>query len=296
MAFGAEWVIRRFVPDPTLVGVVRIRFQVGQPFAERRADLLSHLARMEDVVVLWDSPGTIFSVAFERSHLDGHGPVDEEVGWARRWVIEPSLLDGGALAYFDFEGAWSRWALGEAPRAYPRGLTTVPSESRLSRPNLRAKDLVELVERPFSKSKAKAGGFWPFGGDLPRHLRNLVDRGLALPLTIPDLARIPGPERQALTSVVFASGIWASDCAGQQLFRELGSRCRATPFLYVFDTNRVLLGFLAPAPSTLAKGRTPIASVLGEFLREIEVIREPVGSVSTVVNHRYDRLFSAVPA
>jgi hypothetical protein len=282
--------MRRYIPDPASVGVDRLRIEVGQPFAEKRAELLAHLARRDGVVVLWDSPGTILAVSFERARMGERGPTDSESGWSRRRVIESSLTGSEVLAYFDYEGAWSRWALGEAPQAYPRGLSRFEngSSSRLSR--FRAEDLAELVRQPISAIVEESGGFWPLAGGLPRRLHGLVDHGRAFPWTIPDFAKIPGLPQRELGSVVLTSGRWATGSAGKQLFQELVSRSRATPFLYSYDANHVVIGLLAPAPLTLTIGRTPISSVLGEFLHEIEVIREPVGSISTVVNHRYDRL------
>jgi hypothetical protein len=294
-AFAAGWVIRRYIPDPASIGVDRVRVEVGHPFAERRAELLSRLARRDGVVVLWDSPGIILAVSFEHTQKREGGPTDPESGWSRRWVIESSLSSSEVLAYFDYEGAWSRWSLGEAPRAYPRGLPWPQKGSSSRTTRFRTEDLAELVRRPISVAEDENGGPWPLAGNLPRRLQGLVNHGKAIPWTIPDLAKIPGLPERELASILLTSGRWAADCVGKQLFQELVSRSRATPFLYAYDANRVIMGLLAPAPATLTEGRTPIAEVLGQSLREIEVIREPITPISPVVNHRYDRLVGQEP-
>ena len=289
-AFDVGWVFRRYIPDPASIGVHQLRIEVGQPFAEKRAELLAGLMRRKGLVVLWDSPSTILAVSFSRAQaLDGT-PADEGVGWSRRWVIESWLSQGEVVAYFDYEGVWSRWALGETPEAYPRGLALRRDAASLRPAVSRAEDLAELVRRPISNAGYEPSGFWPSAGGLPRRLQILVDNGHATLWTFPNLAKIPGLAQRELAYVVLASGAWVAGCDREQLFQEIVSRSRATPFLYVYDANRVVMAFLAPAPATLTAGRSPISTVLGEFLREIEVIREPIPSVSPVVNQRYDRL------
>jgi hypothetical protein len=294
-AFAVGWVMRRYIPDPGSVGVDRVRVEVVQPFAEKRAELLSQLARRKEVVVLWDSPGIILAVSFEHTQKREGGPTDAESGWSRRWVIESSLASSEVVAYFDYEGAWSRWALGEAPGSYPRGLPWPQKGPNSRSARFRAEDLAELVRRPTSGIEDEDGGSWSLAGGLPRRLQGLINHGQAIPWTIPDLAKIPRLPQRELAFIVLMSGRWAADCLGKQLFQELVGRSRATPFLYAYDANRVVMGLLAPAPATLTEGRTPMAAVLGRFLREIEVIREPIGSIAPVVNHRYDRLVGHEP-
>jgi len=290
LAYSAGWIVRRYIPDPSSIGVDRIRVEIGQPFAEKRANLLGDLVRRAEVVLVWDCPSTIVSVSFERSRSEDGERAKEDTSWSRRWVVTPSPSGGEVVAYFDYEGAWSRWALGEAPKAYPRGMPPRQDGSPSPSKRFRAEDLADLVRRPILGSGDDGGGFWPFGGGLPSRLQSLVDNLHAFPWTVPDLAKIPGFARREIASVVLTSGTWASGSDGRGLFQQLVSRCRATPFLYAFDAKRVVMGFLAPAPTTLMVGRTHITAVLAESLREIEVIREPIGSISPVINHRYDRL------
>ena len=294
-AFAAGWVVRRYIPDPASIGADRVRIEVVQPFAERRAELLSRMSRRKEVVVLWDSPGIVLAVSFEHTQKREGSPPDPESDWSRRWVIESSRASGELLAYLDYEGAWSRWALGEAPRSYPRGLSWPQKGSDFRPGRFRAEDLAELVRRPTSMIEEEDGGPWPLAGSLPRRLQGLVNHGQAIPWTIPDLAKIPRLPQRELSSIVLTSGRWAAGCVGRQLFQDLVGRSRATPFLYAYDASRVIVGLLAPAPATLTEGRTPLAEVLGRSLREIEVVREPIGSVAAVVNHQYDGLVESEP-
>ncbi len=201
---------------------------------EKRVELLSRLARRDEVVILWDSPGIIFTVSFLQMKKGQGEPTNPELGWSRRWVVESSISGNEVLAYFDYEGAWARWALGEAPQAYPRGLPRYLKGSTARSRKFRAEDIAELVLRPISGTEDENGGLWPLAGGLPRRLQSLVDLGQVIPWIIPDLAKVPGLPQRELEHIVLTSGRWKTDCAGAQLFQQLVSRSRATPFLYAY--------------------------------------------------------------
>jgi hypothetical protein len=76
----------------------------------------------------------------------------------------------------------------------------------------------------------------------------------------------------------------------------LTEECRVYPFLYVLDSDRVMIGALGRSgtgPASPSEGRRPVLGTLQESLEGIELIQVPAPSIRTVVDHRYDRLLPA---
>lgn len=289
-AFSQGWLLRRYVPSPSAVGVIGIRVEVVQPFAEWRNELFSRMVSRPDVVVLWDSPSSLLSVSFDRVAEPDDSPESGRAEWSRRWSISAKPASNEVPVYFDYEGAWSRVALDEPPRAYPRGLPP-PGGPLGRRMRIRMADVAELVRRPLSDVDSKMGSRWGLTRGLPRHLQRVIDQGLVIPRTFPNFARMPMPPGRSLVGLVLASGLWETREGRDRLLTSLMVRSQATPFLCALDQSRLILGLLAPAPPNLAGHREPIARVLSEELRQVEVIREPIQSIVTPIDHRYDRLF-----
>jgi len=65
------------------------------------------------------------------------------------------------------------------------------------------------------------------------------------------------------------------------------------PFLFASGNSRILLATLSGTPSDLESraNRPAILGNLQRYLRNIQIVREPIEALSVVVNHRYDRLF-----
>ena len=61
---------------------------------------------------------------------------------------------------------------------------------------------------------------------------------------------------------------------------------------FAFDSTRTLLMGMSPAPPTAPDNQTPVIQVLGQFLKQIEVVREPIHTLFPLVDHRYDRLMT----
>jgi hypothetical protein len=291
------WVVDRYVPDPTLLGLSRGIFALGRPFAERQTERARTWAAASTNVLLWESSQTLFGVFFVPGGGTGDAvtrPLFPPDAFSRLAVIDADLTRATVPVYFDFEGAWSRIQGATGTRSYPRSL---PHGGSVGRPRARPsiEEVEALVAVPFLPHDAEHPGLRIARrfGRLARYRHRLepfVERRYFL-----DPATLPGYLDWTLESTVFVCGRLRPRAAPEDAFRRLVSACRVTPFLYVTDARTVLFGGLTPPPARLgAQDRLSGPSVtegLQESLEGIEVFREPVAGMTTVTNHRYDRLF-----
>jgi hypothetical protein len=109
---------------------------------------------------------------------------------------------------------------------------------------------------------------------------------------IPDFSELPPVLGMRIEQVVFVTGRLRDEGNGEILRQELARGSNSVPFLFAFDSDRVLYVGLAPAPATVTAGRTSMMETLGRHVHGIEVVRAKVDSLVAVIDHRYDRLFS----
>ena len=288
-AFVHGWIKERYLPDPALFGTERVRFLVMQPYAERWNDSVRALRSLDGLVVLWASPETLFGVVFEGGSSSGWERVHRSDSFRRSWTVAPVVGREGVVSYFDYEGAWSRWTLDSEPLLYPRGL---PVHDARVAPVGRADGAAArgLLVRPFDPGPGRSEPRWFSPSHLSRHERWLLRDGWLVQRLLPDFNEIPPwggyrPER-----VVFVTGLVRPEGNPQDLFATITRQARVAPFLFVYDTVRVLLGTMSPVPVHVAAGRPSVVEVLQRHLEKIEVVREPIESLFPAVDHRYDRL------
>jgi hypothetical protein len=291
--FTNGWLKERYIPHPFLLGTKRIRFILAQPYAERWNDSVRALRSMEDIVVMWASPETLFGVVFERSPSRDWDGLRSPQSFRRYWTVAPGVQGDGLLAYFDYEGVWSRWTLGSEPIAYPRSLpNSAPAVHAASHEDWAA--LRALVVRPFDSGLIRAGFMTFSPARLSNHERRLLADGRVSHRVLPDFSDIPPVRGYRPERLVFVTGEIQPGKNPRTLFGNLVQHARVAPFLYVYDDDRVLLSALSPAPVCIANERASVIAVLQEHLQKIEVVREPIDSLFPVIDHRYDRL--AIPA
>ncbi len=295
-ALASSWLRDRYVPNPSLLGFRRLQFLLAQPYAERRSAAVQTLRTSEDVVVLWTSPETVFAVVFERGppSPDRNFILPEQ--FRRSWTVQAGSSSGGILAYFDYEGAWSTWALGVEPIAYPKPFpgreSGPPTHARTAR-TVDLRSLRMLVTRPFNPDLRgpNSGAFSP--GRLSRRERNLIIDGSVAHIVLPDFSEIPPIQGHRPDRVVFVTGRLRGGASARELFSDLRRGARVAPFFYVYDGERVLFAGLSPAPPGISQGRSSVLGVIERFLERIEVVREPLDTLFPLVDHRYDRLVSS---
>ncbi|HYK93326.1 MAG TPA: hypothetical protein VEY07_04700 [Thermoplasmata archaeon] len=289
---GWNWFEDRWVPSPRLLGDAALTFSVFAPYADRIVDARSRWAASPEAVVVWAMDGALFGVFATRSPAAAEGLrsrlEDAELGVPRfhlTALTEPSAVP----AWFDFAGAWARVGGLALPSRYPQALASRTSPAgddagRRPTPGENAA-LVQLIAR--SQTGSAEGG----PSVAPAMEERLVRRGWVSPRTFLNPwevgARVEGfPPQLALLH-----GRIRREEAGRAVFTPPVIVGPIRPFLLARNETEVLVGTLSRA----GPGRTPSRSspggsvlrLLGDYLEQIQVIREPVASIRAVVNHRY---------
>lgn len=302
-AFLSGWLHERYLPDPTRFGISEATFALIQPFAEHRLEVTRALRLTPGTALLWSSPDTLLSVAFgprNKGALDPAaflGRVMSSSHWIRRsWSIRADLRQLSVPVYFDYEGAWSRWVGTERTISYPQGLgTTQAHESTpLSRPlsgnalKIAQSLLAHHFRAPFPDgSKLRLG--MP---GLSRRERSLVGRGWIDRRVFPDIVQIPPLRGRRIERIVFVTGSAQERFEADDFLQKLIREGKVAPFLLVKGSKRVLLATLSPAPRDVPATRRSVLELLQGFLREIEIVREPLETFFPVIDHRYDQIVS----
>ena len=288
-AFASGWLEERFVPDPGLFGLEGVRLVLAQPYAERWTEAVQSMRSLDSLVVLWSSPETLFGVLFEGETSQGWSGVVSKGVFRSSWSVLSPSQSGGVIAYFDFEGAWSKWTLGMDPLAYPRGLPNPKSASPLrSKPERNSVRELLARERVGGPVLSRPSVFRTSG--LSRHGRKLLSSGWFLPLILPNLAEIPSIRGYGPSRVVFVTASLLPGKDPRQLFADLAQQAGMAPFVFAFDVERVIFAALSPTPSRVARAPGSVLQLLERHVTKVEVIREPVDSLFPMVDHRYDRL------
>jgi hypothetical protein len=287
-AFINGWLEERYVPDPRMFAAERIRFVVAQPYAERWNESVRVFRALDGLVVLWASPETLFGVIFERSSSRDWSHLPGSDVFRRSWTVAPIVEGAGVVVYFDFEGAWSRWTLDGATVAYPRAFPHAASAFSLSNANRKA--VWELSHRPFSSTVSERSPSLFSSSRLSHRSRRLLSEGWFSHRTLPNLGEIPPVHGYRPDRMVFVTGMIRSGGDPRNLFAALTARGRVAPIIFAYDAERALFLTLAPAPPHVSRDRGPLVELIQDDLEKVEVVREPIDSLFTMVDHRYDRL------
>lgn len=293
-AYVHGWLKECYLPRPDLFGVDRVRFLLVQPFSEAWDRSVRLLRAERGTVLLWATPETLLAVIFERGHEYREERLVIPSTSGRYWSVSTGPDGAGVVSYFDFEGAWSAATCGAATVRYPRGFPDLrPSARPLSERDRRA--VRTLLLRP-NVQYYEAPHFPRLRSSRPSHDEvRLLASGWLAHRVVPNLGEIPQHHGHRAERVVFVTGALSPHRSAREFFSSLVTCVRVHPFLFVYDGTRVLFATLSPAPASLAEGRESIADVLRQHLIKIEVVREPISSLSAVVDHRYDRLLYGPP-
>jgi hypothetical protein len=294
-ALANGWIKERYIPHPFALGFDEIVVGLGQPFAENWRWAVGELKRDERTVVFWASQETVFWVSYGSSESDVPALEKLRERCRRLWIVRCHPTPQSLISYFDYEGLWSRWACGENPHSYPRGMQ-VGSESIGMEPSRLTPRLMpllgRLVRRPFDGVSSTSVGSMLSLLRLPRAERLLVERGFVVRRIMPDLFEIPAVMGRRLGSVMFVSGLLNARAPGSEVFNDLASRTRTTPFVFAADQRRILMVGAAPDSRDSSLPPSGLLAALRNWIHDIEVVREPIGSMLIVIDHRYDRLVS----
>ncbi|MCI4321996.1 MAG: hypothetical protein L3K18_01330 [Thermoplasmata archaeon] len=282
----------RFVPDPLAWGFRFLRFDLVRPQPGEETGWGKRFAAAPGAFHVWQGDGLVFAASFVRRSEN-----PEKVPTAA-WRLDADLHQPTVPNYFDFEGAWSRIAGQVAPRVYPRPLPRwLEGNSTHEQivPERVRRDAEKLIRSPFDSPSGRAsrghlGSIIGFGRPRGALAAGLVQRRCFL-----DLAKLPGFDGWQLETLSFVTGTLRTGAQPEALHHELLFGGGMTPFLFATDRKSILIGALAPAPpSARTPPRTRISEILTKHLEPWTLVSTPVGSLSTPLVHRYDRLLAPV--
>ena len=305
------WVVDRYLPDLGLLGLHHVHFVIGQPFEEKGRDVVERWASDPTNLLLWSGPQTLFGV-FVSGPAEWSGPmglgIGKESGLRRSLALTTDASKFGIPVYLDFEGAWSRMTGSTGHLSYPHPWFARPRDVASSPgsavPNGISSgaltSIYGLVHRPF-EVESEGGNLLRTGPFFaPRSQQRALQRGWVERRLFLDPFRLPPVPGGGMERVALVHGELQRDRPPTGLYHQLLEDCGVAPFLFATDWSHVLLGFVARRTGEgLSAGAPPRASVsfvLQSHLQGIEVFREPLASLRTTVNHRYDRLCPRSPS
>ncbi|MCI4356848.1 MAG: hypothetical protein L3K18_06880 [Thermoplasmata archaeon] len=291
-AIARDWVLHRYVPDPVALGLPIVSFVLAQPFTERSEELARLWVGSPFCIAAWAASERLFG-AFLAPSIEAATRRDAALTPAQMVhalsVLRADARLGAVPVYFDFEGAWSRFAALGAPLAYPHPLPpqlrASPSVGPVRLSSGEQETVVRLVHRPFEYRQSGSGGGVLSGVRERRALASgLVERRYFLnPVAVSRwIAGFP-------ESVAFVHGDFTPESRPSDLFRELVTSGEITPFLFAFGQGRVLIGTLSrqrvrPRPATARPERNVLA-ILEPYLRNIQVDRLPLAAITPAKQH-----------
>lgn len=290
-ALDGGWIAARTVPDPVSFGYPRARvaaFRSGALGSPPAPDLLSPSSR--HAVFLRGSQIT-FALSFEPPGRPARPEGDNrpEAGV----TIDADLEASPIGVYFDYGAAFSRLAgLSGAP-GYPHALPAPPPAW-----HARRTPLPPALRRELAQALAPGGGFssGPSAGGTSAAsgraaLARALRRGWVGSRTFLDPTRVPAPGPRSLEQLVI---VWGRRRAGGGgLLSRLLEECAAAPVLYVSDGSFTLLLLLtARGPSPPRERRAPVLGTVQEALEGVQVVRQPLRELQTLVHHRYEALLA----
>ncbi|MCI4349623.1 MAG: hypothetical protein L3J93_05355 [Thermoplasmata archaeon] len=303
-AFRNGWLRERYLPNPSALGLSRVRFELGRPYADRWIEAAKGWQARPGTVVLWCFPETLLSVRFEPPDPDADGSTRARRGDASDaspfrtlWSVDVNLERTPVPVYFDFEGAWTRWTGREANITYPLGIPIAhPMRSANGdgpvAPDAR-RTVAALLANAASRTTGALGPLLLSPLHFPLEQQRLLRDGVVFRRVLPDFPRIPARLGGPVEQVVFVTGFLRPSGHPEGLLARLAGEASAAPFLLAYDADRLLLGMLAPRPPGLPERKGKVLAILRDALTEIEIEREPVGRMSLLVDHRYEDLVPA---
>lgn len=296
--YQREWVHDRYVPDLAAIDRPYLTFALAQPFLEAAPATSRAWRDLRENLLLWSSHELAFGVfasagggALEALRLALSRPGTHR----GEFLLSVDTRTPSLPVYFDFEPVWARTVGREALVAYPQPFPGPPSGPETTLKPVERGAILRLLGRPFlpggsGRLTTREGGLFARTWE-----RRCLASGRVRHRTFLDPAQVARWLTGFPPQVAFLHATLRPGRTSEGLFHTLLAECGLRPFLYATDGSTVLLGHLAHAPGIRQTGREQdggkLATLLPSWLAEIAVVREPLESLLTIVNHRYDRPF-----
>ncbi|HTT26688.1 MAG TPA: hypothetical protein VMH90_07000 [Thermoplasmata archaeon] len=310
-SYAEGWLRDRYVPDPVAFGYPVATFILGRPYAEQIHAVGRRWAATDGAALIWTGTPMALGVFFHPTVPAAHRAMERlQAVLPLRDVstLTVDLAEHRIPVYFDYEGAWARIAGIPVSPSYPAGLgygAGVSMEDAAPRrpvPDRYRATALELMERPFAASPPGVIRLLGFGG-LDRRQRDLLDGGYLRPRSFLDPSAVPEYRGRQIDQVFLVTGEMRDRTEPTAVLSELRASYHASPFLFVADGAKVLVGLVghsgAPPPSAAGADApsAPVGSILrdavGRWMHRVDLYREEAATLRTVVDHRYG--FMAAP-
>ncbi len=298
--YDRGWVRDSYLPNPHLFGRPWASFLLAQPFADDFRTIATTLANDPGTVVAWLGRTTIFAVQFHGSRDLARRAIDPFRRRLAHRMIELTveLSPASVPCYFDFEGIWAHLSGRAGATGYPRPLAPpLPTGLLGGPPGQREQEsAARLVRRTV----------FPEGTNRPSHLlgphnlarseSRLIRKGLVQWRIFPVFPGFPYHSATRARDMLFVHGVPRGESVHSSLLPLLNFEGHSYPFLFVSSGKELLLAGLGSGSPSVSPGspdgaaRTSVGSILQGALQDIEVIREPLDSITVTVDHRYDRI------
>jgi hypothetical protein len=291
-AYDEAWVYDTYVPNLSRLGRPILQSRLVHPFLEHYHKIESTWVSDPDCILLWKWSESLFGL-FARPRCQDE--TQEELPSAKLGNsrgVRVDVSSGGSPIFFDFAGVWAQ--LGGLPAAstYPRGapsrIVLTPENASGERTGQRALlDLYRRFSGASATSRAIRGGPVRFS----RAERRLLRSGIVTRRVLLNLGRVPSLQHRVAENVAFVQGSLLPGVRAGMLFNQL-ARARVRPFLFLHDEKTVFIATLTspPRPPPPGQERPAILATLESNLREVEIVRQPLSTLSVEIDHRYDRL------
>jgi hypothetical protein len=246
-------------------------------------------------VLLWASDESIFGVFLE--------PENDARSLVAGLAIDQSSRDHCLIrvapdrdtipAYFDYEAAWVRATGLPGVIGYPRSIQqdwSVSGGNGAHRPTpSQRRTLVDLAATVPSSHGPPTPT--PFGARLTRRSaeEKYIRRGWGMFRSFLNPIEVARSVTGFPDWCAFVRGVLLPDARAREFFQALVAEAVVSPFLFATDGQQVLFATLSAGPGNRRKvERVPVLSVVRRYLRDIAVVRWPLGSTRVLVDHAYN--------
>jgi hypothetical protein len=296
--YDRGWIVDRFIPSPSAFGTGHLVFGLSQPLSDRAAELVDRWRARPENVLLWASDESIFGVFLEPENnarsLVGGLAIDQSS--RDYFVLRVAPTRGAVPVYFDYEAAWVRASGLPGVVGYPRSIQRDSSTS--GRKELRPPTPAQrrAVADLASATRARPGAPNPgaFGSWLTQRTteEKYIRRGWGTFRSFLNPIEVARSVTGFPEWCAFVWGTLLPEARVQELFRALVEEAVVSPFVFAADEHRVLFATLSEGPGNRRKvERVPVLAVVRRYLRDIAVVRSPLGSTRVIVDHGYGPSF-----
>jgi hypothetical protein len=304
-SYAEGWLRDRYVPDPVAFGYPIATFLLGRPYAEQIHAVGRRWGETQGAALVWTGTPMALGVFFhpnKAAALRATERLQAVLPLRDVTMLHVDLSEQRIPVFFDYEGAWARIAGTPVSSSYPVGLgygvgaSMEDAAPRRPVPDRYRETAFELMERPFGAPDAGGIRWLAFGGQ-DRKQRDLFELGYLRPRSFLDPSAVPEYRGRQIDQVFLVTGEMRDRTEPTAVLSELRASYHASPFLFVADGPRVLLGLVghsgAPPPSaaTSDSPSAPVGSLLrdalGRWMQRVDLYREDATTLRTLVDHRY---------